>query len=73
MDKLQCKNNLRDILEAKGLTNKWIANEMGVSEMTVSRWSTNKVQPPMAQFLRLSILLDVELKDLVKADKDNRT
>lgn len=67
MKDLQCKNNLKGILTSKGLTNKWIANEIGVSEMTVSRWSTNKAQPPMVQFLRLSRLLNVELKDLVTA------
>lgn len=68
MKEIQCKNNLKGILTNKGLTNKWIASEIGVSEMTVSRWSTNKVQPPMAQFLRLSKLLNVELKDLVVAE-----
>lgn len=67
MKDLQCKNNLKGILTSKGLTNKWIASEIGVSEMTVSRWSTNKAQPPMVQFLRLSRLLNVELKDLVTA------
>jgi len=66
MERLQCKNNLKAVLTEKGLTNKWLAGEMGVSEMTVSRWCTNKAQPPMVQFFRLSKLLDIEIKDLVE-------
>jgi len=66
MEKLRCKNTLKTVLAGKGLTNKWLAGEMGVSEMTVSRWSNNKAQPPMVQFVRLSKLLNVEIKDLVE-------
>ena len=39
---------------------------MGVTEITVSRWTTNKVQPSMTQFVIISKLLGVELKDLIE-------
>lgn len=68
MEKLQCRNNIRVMLAKKELSNRWLAKQMGVTDMTVSRWTTNKIQPSMAQFLCLSKLLNVELKDLVETD-----
>ncbi len=41
---------------------------MGVTDMTVSRWKTNKVQPSMAQFVEIAQLLKVDIKDLIEAD-----
>lgn len=68
MEKLRCRNNLRVVLAKKELSNKWLAKQIGVTDITVSRWCTNKIQPSMAQFLFLSKLLDVDLKDLVETD-----
>jgi len=62
-------NRLRVILAEQVKTNRWLAEQMGVSEMTVSRWTTNKIQPSMAQFVALSKILNVELKDLLEDEK----
>ena len=51
MAKIECSNRLRVILAEKEITNRWLAEQMGVTDMTVSRWKTNKVQPSMAQFV----------------------
>ena len=48
MAKIECSNRLRVILAEKEITNRWLAEQMGVTDMTVSRWKTNKVQPSMA-------------------------
>ena len=37
-------NRLRIILAEKNVTNHWLATEMGVTDMTVSRWCTNRIQ-----------------------------
>ena len=50
------------------ITNRWLAEQMGVTDMTVSRWKTNKVQPSMAQFVEIAQLLKVDIKDLIEAD-----
>lgn len=68
MEKFQCRNNIRVVLAKKELSNRWLAQKMGVTDMTVSRWCTNKIQPSMAQFLCMSKLLNVELKDLVETE-----
>lgn len=59
-------NRIRVILAEKLLTNRWLAEKLGVNEITVSRWVTNKVQPSMAQFIEISKLLKVELTDLLE-------
>ena len=66
LGKWQIRNRLRVILAEKEKTNRWLAAQMGVTEMTVSRWTTNKIQPSMAQFVALSHLLQVDLHDLLE-------
>ena len=47
-------NRLRIILAEKKITNHWLAMEMGVTDMTVSRWCTNRIQPSISQLVQMS-------------------
>lgn len=69
IDKKQSRvypNRIRVVLAEKCVTNRWLADKMGVCDMTVSRWTTNKVQPSMTQFVQMSEILNVKLEDLVE-------
>ena len=68
MAKIEYPNRLRVVLAEKEITNRWLAEQMGVTDMTVSRWKTNKIQPSMAQFVESAQLLKVDIKDLIEAD-----
>lgn len=68
MEKKDCSNRLRVVLAEKEITNRWLAEQMGVTDMTVSRWETNKIQPSMMQFVEIAKLLKVDIKDLIEAD-----
>lgn len=59
-------NRIRVILAERSLTNRWLAEQMGVTEITISRWTTNKVQPSMSQFIKMSQIFHIDLKDLVE-------
>ncbi|WP_304200764.1 helix-turn-helix transcriptional regulator [Phocaeicola plebeius] len=59
-------NRIRVILAERSLTNRWLADQMGVTEITISRWTTNKVQPSMSQFIKMSQIFNIDLKDLVE-------
>ncbi len=61
-------NRIKEVLAEKKRTNKWLAAQMGVTDMTVSRWKTNKIQPSMAQFVEISRLLQVDIKELLEVD-----
>jgi len=63
MDKLNI-NRLRVILADKNRTNRWLADQLGVTEGTVSRWTTNSKQPPVETFYKISIILKVDIRDL---------
>ena len=68
MTKKDCQNRIRVVLADKQITNRWLAEQMGVTDMTVSRWKTNKIQPSMSQFVEISRLLQVDIKDLLEVD-----
>ena len=68
MTKKDCQNRIRVVLAVKQITNRWLAEQMGVTDMTVSRWKTNKIQPSMAQFVEIARLLQVDIKDLLEVD-----
>lgn len=62
-------NRLKVILAEKGKTNKWLAEKLGKSDVTVSRWVTNEVQPSMETLLEIAKLLDVDIKELLNSSK----
>lgn len=66
MRKTGCLNRLRVVMADKMLTNKWLAEQMGMSEITISRWSSNKLQPSLAQLVEISRILKVEVQDLIE-------
>lgn len=70
MTKRDCQNRIRVVLADKQTTNRWLAEQMGVTDMTVSRWKTNKIQPSMSQFVEIVRLLQVDIKDLLEVDFD---
>ena len=70
MAKKDYQNRIRVILADKQITNRWLAAKMGVTDMTVSRWKTNKIQPSMSQFVEISRLLQVDIKDLLEVEFD---
>ena len=73
MTKKDCQNRIRVVLADKQITNRWLAEQMGVTDMTVSRWKTNKIQPSMAQFVEIARLLQVEIKDLLEVSLETQS
>jgi putative transcriptional regulator len=63
-------NRLRIILAKKNVTNHWLATEMGVTDMTVSRWCTNRIQPSISQLVQMSMLLDTEMEKFIDTSVD---
>ena len=65
MAEIRKLNRIKVVLAEKDLTNKWLGQQLGKSEYTVSRWSTNKQQPSVEQLFDIAKLLNVEVKDLL--------
>ena len=56
---------LKEIMKSKGLKQKWLANKMGVSEVTVSSWCAGNSVPRKAHLKKLSELLEVPIKTII--------
>ena len=58
-------NRIRVVLAEKELSNRWLAEQLGKSDFTISRWTTNKIQPSLPQLFEIAKILDVDVKDLI--------
>jgi transcriptional regulator with XRE-family HTH domain len=63
-------NRLKAALAEKGRTNRWLAEQLGKSENTVSRWCANKVQPSIQQLNEVAGVLDVDVRLLITPTKE---
>ena len=68
MEKQGYNNRIRVILADRQVTNRTLADMLGVSPMTVSRWVTNRYQPSMSQFVEISKMLNVDIRELIEVD-----
>lgn len=62
-------NRLKIILVEKKRTNLWLSQQLRCAPTTISKWCTNSSQPPLEMLMKISKLLDVDLKDLVKFEE----
>ena len=62
-------NRIKVVLVEKHRTNKWLAEQLGVTPSTVSKWCTNDAQPSLETLMKISVLLDVKTDDLLRFDE----
>ena len=58
-------NRIKVVLAENRKTNKWLAEQLGCTPTTVSKWCTIVCQPPMETYIKIAKLLEVELSELV--------
>ena len=58
-------NRLKVVLVENGKTGKWLAEQVGKNEATVSRWCSNKMQPSLDMRVKIAELLNVDPRDLL--------
>ncbi|WP_455075838.1 helix-turn-helix transcriptional regulator [Porphyromonas catoniae] len=58
-------NRKKAILAETQLTSKWLAQKLGKSENTVSRWCSNRAQASIGSFLEIADTLDVDVRELL--------
>ena len=64
-------NRIKVVLVEKQKTGKWLAEQLGKSNCTVSKWCSNTIQPDLNTLDNIAKLLDVNIKDLLVDNKDN--
>ena len=59
-------NRIKVALVEKQKNNRWLAEQIGKLENTISRWCSNKSQPSIAQLITIASLLNIDVKDLLE-------
>jgi transcriptional regulator with XRE-family HTH domain len=64
MDKKKL-NRLKLVLVEKDKTGVWLAEQLGVTAVTVSKWCSNITQPTLPTLDRIAELLECEKRELI--------
>lgn len=62
-------NRLKVVLVEKKRTNRWLAEQLGKDETTISKWCTNSNQPDMESLMRIAKLLNIEPAALMRFEE----
>ena len=62
-------NRIKVTLVEKRKTGKWLAEQLGKSTCTVSKWCSNSIQPDLATLNKIAELLNVDVRDLIAPSK----
>ena len=62
-------NRLKIVLVEQNKTGKWLAEQLGKSSSTVSKWCSNTVQPDLYTLEKIAKLLDIDKRDFLTPNK----
>ncbi|MDE6480963.1 MAG: helix-turn-helix transcriptional regulator [Muribaculaceae bacterium] len=62
-------NRLKVVLAEKNRKGKWLAEQLGKNEATVSRWCSNTAQLSPEMLVKIAEILDIETRDLINFRK----
>lgn len=65
-------NRIKLVLVEKNKTGKWLADELGKTQSTVSKWCQNIIQPDLKTLNEISDLLGVDVIELI-VSKNKKT
>lgn len=58
-------NRIKEVLKDKGISQTWLAKQMGKSFNTINEYSRNVRQPSLEDLYIIAEILNVEVKDLL--------
>ena len=59
-------NRIKVVLAEKNKSNKWLAEQLGKDQATISKWVTNTTQPNLEMLLQIAKVLEVNVNELVR-------
>lgn len=69
-EKMEALNRLKVVLVEKGKTSRWLAEQLGKTEHTISRWCQNKTQPSIAQLNEIARVLMIDVRSLINPSQE---
>ena len=67
-EKTRTLNRIRVVLAEQEKTNRWLAEQLGKTEHTISRWCHNKSQPSVVQLNEIANVLNVDVRTLMNSN-----
>ena len=64
-------NRLKVVLVERKRTNRWLAEQLGKDQATVSKWCTNTIQPTLETLWRIADILEVDVRELLVSRNKN--
>ena len=59
-------NRIKVVLVEQKRTGKWLAEQLGKDQATISKWVTNTTQPNLEMLLQIAKVLEVNVNELVR-------
>ena len=66
-------NRIKEVLENKGIKQKWLAERLGKSYNMVNAYAQNRQQPRLEILMEIANILDVDIKELIISNKPKTT
>jgi transcriptional regulator with XRE-family HTH domain len=63
-------NRIKEVLEEKGIKQKWLAKKLGKSYNMVNAYVQNRQQPRLEVLMDIANILDIDVKELIISNKD---
>ena len=63
-------NRIKEVLEQKGIKQKWLAEKLDKSFNTVNSYVQNRQQPRLEVLNEIAEILNVDIKDLIISNKE---
>ena len=63
-------NRIKAVLSEKGISQTWLAKQLGKSFSMVNAYACNRIQPNLDTLQQIAGILQVDLKDLITDKKD---
>ena len=58
-------NRIKEVLRNSGKSQKWLADNLYTTTVTVNNWCLNKSQPPIKKLYKIAELLDTPASELL--------
>ena len=61
-------NRIKVALADKQRSSKWLAEQIGKTEITISRWCSNTAQPSLEMLVKIASILNVDPRQLLNCN-----
>lgn len=64
-------NRIKEVLEQKGIKQKWLAEQLCKSYNMVNSYAQNRRQPSLEDLYKIAEILQIDIKELIVSNKEN--